>query len=179
MGRINYDTRPTTVYSLYMHLGGIDQMNFDRVAAGNPDWLNRVIIRKKECDFSIDATGQLHPALRAMPAADFTRPAPAAAGRPTSIELLRMDQERLGFFLDDLRRGNVAPAPIRHSVSDRFGPTPITVALGYLLGLSGVLRVSGGASPPGICREVSARSHRRFPGGPNVRVRAVREPVGP
>src|SRR4029077_12713860 len=140
--------------SLYMHLGGTDQMNFDAVAAGNPDWLNRVLIRKKECDLAINpATGALHPALAAMGTADFTVPAPLAAHRPNPIDLLRMDQDRLNTFLAALRRGDVASAPLR-TARDAFGPTPIAVLLGDFLGLAGAIRAAPAAARQGVSIEV-------------------------
>jgi len=49
-GRIDYTAEPSVVYSLYMHLGGADQFDFDLPVEANPGWLNRVLVRKKECD---------------------------------------------------------------------------------------------------------------------------------
>jgi hypothetical protein len=153
-GRIDYDQEPTTVYSLYMHLGGTDRMMFDTVVPDNPDWLNRLLIRKKECDLAINNAGALHPSLAAIPPGEFSRPAPPAANRPTSLELMRIDKDRLGTFLDELRRGDVATAPFRVSLVDAFGPTPIKVVLGDFLGLAGTIRVVGPIPVPGILVEV-------------------------
>src|SRR5262249_41061018 len=52
-GRIDYDRAPSFVYSLYLHLGRPDGLSFTQVSDGNPDWLNRVIIRKTECDMGV------------------------------------------------------------------------------------------------------------------------------
>ena len=46
--RIDYDLAPASFFTLYMHLGRPAGMSFANVADGNPDWLNRVIARKKE-----------------------------------------------------------------------------------------------------------------------------------
>ena len=63
--RIDYDVAPSTVYSLYLHVGRPDGMRFDRVDAGNPDWLNRMLMRLKECElgsrFRRSADGQAIP----------------------------------------------------------------------------------------------------------------------
>jgi hypothetical protein len=60
--RIDYDVAPTTFYSLYMHLGRPAGMSFDAVDTSNPDWLNRVLARKKEAElrvaFSTSAAGR-------------------------------------------------------------------------------------------------------------------------
>jgi hypothetical protein len=151
LGRIDYTVEPTSVYSLYMHLAGGDQVSFDAPIAANPTWLNRVLVRKKECDLAIDSAGALNPALQAMPAADFTAPPPA--GRPDPITLLRLDKDRLTTFLNHLRAGDVAPAPVR-GAADNFGPSPIKVLLSDYLGTAGVTRVTGGAPTTGVLVEV-------------------------
>ncbi len=153
LGRIDYVAEPSAAYSLYMHLGGGDQVNFDEPTAANPTWLNRVLVRKKECDLAIGAGGALNAALQAMPAAHFTVPPPPAAGRPDPLTLLRLDRDRLTTFMDHLRAGEVAPAPAR-GLFDNFGPTPIKVLLSDFLGVAGVTRVTNGAPALGVLVEV-------------------------
>ena len=152
-GRIDYATEPSAAYSLYMHLGGADQFNFDQPVAANPTWLNRVLVRKKECDLAIDDTGALNAALQAMPQADFTVPPPQAAGRPDAITLFRLEQDRLTTFMNHLRNGEVAPGPAANA-QDNFGPTPIKVLLSDFLGTAGVTRVTGGTPSLGVLVEV-------------------------
>jgi hypothetical protein len=149
-GRIDYSQDPTTVYSLTMHLGGTAAMSFDNVVAANPDWLNRVLLRKKECDLAIQANGAVNPQLQNIPAAEFSRPAPTAANRPTSLEMLRLDKERLTAFMDELRVGRVAVAPIQRALVHQFAPTSINVLLGDFLGTGGNIQVVGGAATTGI-----------------------------
>jgi hypothetical protein len=150
-GRIDYTVEPSSVYSLYMHIGGGDQVNFDTPVAANPSWLNRVLVRKKECDLAIDSTGALNAALQAMPTADFTTPLPA--GRTDPISLLRLDKDRLTTFMNHLRAGDVAPAPVR-GAADAVGPTPIKVLLSDYLGTAGITRVTNGAPSTGVLVEV-------------------------
>ena len=52
--RLDYDRAPSTVYSLYMHIGHPADLDLHAVNPANPDWLNRVHIRKKECDLGIE-----------------------------------------------------------------------------------------------------------------------------
>lgn len=60
-GRINYnDQEPSIVYSLYMHLGQPEGMSFDNVVDANPDWLNKILKRKKEYDLGL-AFHNTHP----------------------------------------------------------------------------------------------------------------------
>jgi hypothetical protein len=136
-----------------MHLGGGDQVNFDQPVAANPTWLNRVLVRRKECDLAIDAAGNVTAALQAMPAADFTTPPPPAANRREPRELLRLDKDRLSRFVDALRAGRVAAAPAR-GLLDNFGPTPIRVILSDYLGDAGITRVTNGVPTHGVLVEV-------------------------
>ena len=155
-GRIDYDAPPTTVYSLYMHLGGTNRMNVDAITVGNPDWLNRVLMRRKECALAIDAgTGNLNPVLAAMPPADFTVPEPSWANRSNALDQMRMDQIAINNFLAPLRRGDVAvaPAPARRA-NAAPGPTPFNILLGDFLGTAGVIRVAPDGPWTGIGIEV-------------------------
>jgi hypothetical protein len=153
-GRIDYDTEPTTVYSLYMHLGRPATMSFAQVDDHNPDWLNRVLIRLKECDLALPAAqhGGLHPTLNPWNA-DLTRPPSETGDRLTPLEAWRMDQADYRHFLDRLAAGEVAMAPFR-SPLDTVGPTPVRVLLGDFLGVAGVTRILGGVSTFGARVEV-------------------------
>ena len=158
-GRIDYDAEPSIVYSLVMHLGRNTGMSFEQASDGNPDWLNRVLIRKKECDIALPTTanGNLAPALAALPAASFTAP-PGAPGRPTPIARWRMDQRSYTTFINALAAGNVAIAPSQ-TVNDVHGPTPIRIILGDFLGLAGVIRRQGEVPPRGIRVEIFSRTN--------------------
>jgi hypothetical protein len=148
-GRIDYDQEPATVYSLYMHLGQTDQMSFAEVVPNNPDWLNRVLIRKKECDLAVDHVD----VLEAIPFAHYTQPPPLTAHRPTSLELLAIDRLRLGEFLNSLRSGGVALAPGRLP-GQSAGATPVNVVLGDFLGTAGTIRVNNQVPMSGMCVEI-------------------------
>jgi len=149
-GRIDYDREPDHVYSLVMHLGRRAGMSFDTVNDANPDWLNRVLMRKKECDLAV-AKYDGDPKHGGVPQAAWDSRPPGAAGRATPLELWRADRRALGFFLERLKAGDVAVGG-----AGRPGETPIRVILGDLLGEAGVTRKEGGAVRHGIGMEVFA-----------------------
>jgi hypothetical protein len=139
-GRIDYDQEPTWVYSLYMHLPGPDGLNFDDISQANPDWLNRVIIRRKEADLAYPPPAKtLAGTLAGIPTADFTTP-PASVGytRPNPLQAWQNDQSVLGSFLDALKAGNTAVAPSR-IMAEAIGVTWVNVLLGDYLGRAGVI----------------------------------------
>ncbi|SLM47441.1 protein of unknown function [Nitrospira japonica] len=136
-GRIDYDQEPTYVYSLIIHLARPDGMSFTEVTDSNPCWLNRVLIRKKECDLVLalyDASAA-HGGIEQ--AAWDSRP-PGTPRRPTVLESWRTDAVALLFFLERLRAGDVAVG-----ASGRNNETPIRVLLGDFLGHAGVIRKEG------------------------------------
>jgi hypothetical protein len=151
-GRIDYYSRPSYVYSLIMHLGRPEGMSFDEVTDQNPDWLNRVLIRKKECDLGIALYNT--PNHGAIPQSSWnSRPpsTPAPYNRPTVLEGWRADQYEIQRFLNALRVGDVAPA----SWSGRnIWASPIQIILGDFLGESGVIRRVGADNTHGIALEV-------------------------
>src|SRR6185369_6035179 len=98
-GRIDYDRAPTTVYSLTMHLARPAGLTFTDISDANPDWLNRLIIRRKECDLAFPPpTGTMNATLAAIPATEFSRP-PGGVARPTLTGAYQLDQLSLSTFL--------------------------------------------------------------------------------
>jgi hypothetical protein len=149
-GRIDYDREPDYVYSLLIHLARPDGMSFTEVSDANPDWLNRVLTRKKECDLVLglydgDAA---HGGIAA--AAWDSRP-PGTPQRPTAIEAWRADQTSLHFFLERLRAGDIAVG-----VTGRNNNTPIRVLLGDFLGHGGLIRKEGNVELHGFGFETFA-----------------------
>ena len=114
--RFDYDTEPTRVYSLYMHLGIPDALDVDHVVDDNPTWLNSVIAMKKEVDL-----GQ---------AFNAAHPNPAAQWVPHATRWSRR-QPVLDALVDGLRAGNIVRFP--------EGEDAIQVALGDFLGIAGHL----------------------------------------
>jgi hypothetical protein len=147
-GRLDFDVRPSAVYSLYMHLGRNAQMSLEEFAPGNPDWLNRVLLRYKECELGIDFHDGLgHPG---VPAANFQDRPPAPGGyRPGVLEGWRLDRIAYGAFLGQLRAGEVAQAPRGVVYS-----TPIQIILGDYLGDAGVIHQNGAVLTYGVRVEV-------------------------
>ena len=150
-GRLDYNADPGTVYTLYMHLGRPDRMNFGQVDDHNPDWLNRVLIRMTECDLALPS-GKLNPQINPS-RADLTQPPSASGERPTPLEAWQMDQADYRHFLTRLAAGQVAVAPFR-SPLDSTGPTPVRVILGDYLGVAGVIRQQAGVPTFGVRVEV-------------------------
>jgi hypothetical protein len=130
--RIDYDIEPTTVYSLYMHLGRPAGMSFDAVVDANPDWLNRVLACKKESELGVAFRASA--AGTAIPAAKWNDRPPAAAGhRPTLAEAWAADNTGLTAFLNTLRAGDLATVP-----SDADA-TPMRILLGDFMANAGVI----------------------------------------
>jgi hypothetical protein len=144
--RIDYDVAPTTVYSLYMHLGRPAGMNFDSVVAENPDWLNRALAREKECElglaFHATAAGL------AIPAARWNDTPPGSAARPSLLAGWRADNNALTAFMAELRAGNLAVAPLDPDTM------PIRILLGDFLAGAGVISRSGTTARRGVRVEV-------------------------
>lgn len=159
--RIDYDLAPTTVYSLYMHLGRPAGMSFDQVVEANPDWLNRLLARKKECElgvaFRASAAGLAIPATKWNDAPPLTAPPPAVPPpavpppvptRPSLHAGWTADNTALTRFLASLRAGTVAVASLDADT------TPIRVVLGDYLAHAGIIRRAGTVTQRGVRVEV-------------------------
>jgi hypothetical protein len=145
--RIDYDVEPSYVYSLVMHLGRPSGMSFENIVDANPDWLNRLLTRLKECRLGT----AYHPGAPVIPDSAWNARPPGAVQRPSVLESWRFDQDHaLGPFLNDLSGGFVALAP---GLSDTSA-TPIRIILGDFLGVAGTIRREGAAATQGIRVEV-------------------------
>ncbi|MFB9356762.1 N-acetylmuramoyl-L-alanine amidase [Actinoplanes nipponensis] len=131
VGRLDYDRPPDTVYTLYLHLGHPAGLNLTAVDTANPDWLNRVHLRKRECDLGMTFHG--HSTHHGIPDAAWNQPLPGNATRPTLADGWRIDQTALTAFLTTLQAGGVAIAPTVDQ------GTPVQVILGDFLGTGGAL----------------------------------------
>ena len=140
-GPIDYDQAPETgVYTLYMHLGRAPEMSFEHVSDGNPDWLNRLLARQKECYLGVefyDASRNHH----GIGAGAWNSVLPALPRRPTTLRGWRQDKDGLATFTRELAAGRVALMP-------RLNLTvPPRILLGDFLGHSGVIRAEPGTPP--------------------------------
>lgn len=142
-GAVDFDRTPSCVYSLYMHLAHPSRQALDQVHDDNPDWLNRVLIRKKECDLGV-AFYNDDPNHHKIPDTTWENEPPGSQRRPTTLQGWEADRTALGSFLDNLRNGHTAVAPRNHFVQ------PIRVILGDFLGEGGVIRKVGEAATHGI-----------------------------
>ena len=143
---LSFEVPPSVVYSLYVHLGLSHAVSFDEPADHNPDWLNRVLVRKRECDLGVEFHDHRQPTQGFPQARWDDRPpsGPDSPERPTTLEGWRTDRELLGGFLEQLRSGRTALAP-RHQHAQT-----ITVLLGDYLGDSGPLGRPDGHPRHGI-----------------------------
>lgn len=125
-------------------------MTFTTIHDDNPDWLNRVLLRKKECDLGVPFYDNSAPGHHGIAAAEWASRPPGVPQRPTTLEGWRADQRALTDFMNDLTAGKVAIAP--------RGPfiQPINILLGDFLGESGVIRNDSVVVTHGVRVEVFA-----------------------
>lgn len=148
--RLDYDRPPSTIYSLYMHLGHPPGLDLAAVSTDNPDWLNRVHVRKRECDLGM--TFYNHATHHGIPDAAWNQALPGLAARPTLADGWQIDQTALTTFLADLAAGRIAMAPFTTQ------STPIQILLGDFLGHGGVVGEQGTVLEHGIRVEVFSPS---------------------
>ena len=129
--RLDYDAEPASVYSLYMHLGRPAGMSFDTVVDANPDWLNRVLARKKEAQIG-ELFRNRQDGGQSIPVAKWNDRPPGNPRRPTLLEAWIADNASYTAFLDTLRFGNLAIVPLAADT------TPIRILLGDSLAIAGV-----------------------------------------
>jgi hypothetical protein len=161
-GRINYGVEPSTVYTLYMHLGRPAGMTFDRVDPANPDWLNRLLMRKKEADLGVAFRNANHqqPAGWVVPNANWNGRPPggddaalrARALRPTISEGWTADARQLGRMVQGWNRGDLVLAS-----TDPWS-MPVKVLLGDFLGTAGVIVRTEETTLHGVRVEVFSRN---------------------
>jgi hypothetical protein len=145
---IDYARAPESVYSLYMHLGTPAGMTLVTTSDANPDWLNRLIMRKRECDLGI-AFYDGDPNHGNIPAALWNSRPPGVPQRPTTLEAWRLDAQVLGGFLAVLGTGDVAVMP-RTGVG-----VPLRILQGDFLGTAGAMGAdAAGAARTGVRVEV-------------------------
>ena len=143
---VDYNREPSYVYTLYMHLGRPEGMSLFDHSDGNPDWLNRVLIRLKECELGLGFyTGDPnHHGIDQKAWDDRPQSPKGMPQRPTLLEGWMADRAALGRFIDALRAGDVAVAP-REAWTQS-----IRVLLGDFLGEGGVVDTQGGTATHGV-----------------------------
>jgi hypothetical protein len=147
--RIDYDRPASTVYSLSMHLGRPQGMTFAAVDDANPDWLNRLLVRKKEADLGLQFTRS--PAGQAVPADVWRSRPPGMPRRATVGEAWNDDHTLLEGALRSLREGRTA------IFTPTLSATPVRIVLGDYLGNAGVIRHAANGTQHGIRIEIFSR----------------------
>jgi hypothetical protein len=137
--RINYDQPPTFVWSLINFLSnplfnipGAPPAQAAATPADNPTWLNRFILRLRECELAVQfhsAHAGGKPALRTAWAHN-----PAGAGPRAAIgQEIERDAAAYRTIADNLNAGRVARFPLEATTDT----TPVRVCLGDFLGFPG------------------------------------------
>jgi hypothetical protein len=147
--RIDYESAPSSVYSIYVHLGRPAGMDFAAVNAANPDWLNRMLIRMKECQLGVGFRAS--PAGQAIPAATWDNFPPGAVGGVIRNSIARswaLDADNYGPTLRRLAAGDLTLMP-----TDRL-VTPVRVILGDYVGDVGVIKRDAAGAHFGIRVEI-------------------------
>jgi hypothetical protein len=146
--RIDYDVAPTSVFSLYMHLARPDGIRFDAVDPANPEWLNRMLARFKECDLgtTFRQTAAGNGILQAV--WDDRPPGGGPIIRPTVLEAWTLDQADYHATIQRLAAGQFTLFPGQRLV------TPVKVLLGDYLGNAGIISHAAGGDRRGVRVEI-------------------------
>lgn len=157
--RIDYETAPSSVYSIYLHLGRPAGIDFAAVNPANPEWLNRMLIRMKECELGAgkpDAVPptvgfRASPAGQAIPAATWDNFPPGTVRGVIRNSIARswaLDADNYRPTLRRLRNGDLTLMPTDRQV------TPVQVILGDYLGDVGVIKRDAAGAHFGIRVEI-------------------------
>lgn len=160
--RIDYETVPSSVYSIYVHLGRPAGIDFTAVNAANPEWLNRMLIRMKECQLGVafraalaDPTLPMDAAVRtagrAIPVATWDSVPPGLVGGVIRHPIARGWASDAADYAATLRR--LANGDLTFMPGDRQ-VTPVRVLLGDYLGDVGVIRRDAAGAHFGIRVEI-------------------------
>jgi N-acetylmuramoyl-L-alanine amidase len=163
-GRIDYDLPPTYVWLLISFLLSPDA-TLTNISANNPDWLNRFVMRLKECELAV-AYHVAHPVDHALTSAwgHAPRSAPGAVARPSTGAGIERDAVAYRVIADEL----TARRPARLPIETDANVTTVRVLLGDFIGTPGNL--PGGAA--GIQVEIFSSTKLDVPGAVLRRVSA-------
>jgi hypothetical protein len=155
-GRIDYDLAPTTVWSLVTFILA-SGFTLDNVSASNPDWLNRFVMRLRECELAV-AFRAANPNIAALNRGWVhpTAATPGAGTRPPTGTLIERDAAEYRRIANDLIAGQVVRFP--RQTDDNL--TTVRVLLGDYLGTPAALPV--GVS--GIQLEIFSADKLNVPG---------------
>jgi hypothetical protein len=171
--RINYDLAPTFVWTLIKFLGN-PQFNIPlqppaqpaATPANNPSWLNRFIMRLRECELAVqfhNAHAATSPALRTGWAHN-----PDGTGPRSSIgQEIERDAVAYRTVADDLTAGRVAKFPLEATTDT----TPVRVCLGDFLGYPTMTD----ANRSGVQVEIFSKEQLPVPGAAQRAVSASNE----
>jgi hypothetical protein len=152
--RIDYDAAPSSVYSIYVHLGRPAGIDFAAVNTANPEWLNRMLIRMKECLLGVGNPDAVPPT-RGFRASQEGQAIPLTTwdnfppGTATSVaRSWTFDRDNYRPTLRRLANGELTFMPTNRLV------TPVRVILGDYLGDAGVIKRDATGAHFGIRVEI-------------------------
>ena len=150
-------------------------MSFEQVSDANPDWLNRVLIRKKECDIALPPNNGLNlaPALaESRSPISQRRPARQGARRSSAAGACGPDSSYTT-FTTALAAGNLRDRAVADHHRSLRSDAAIWIILGDFLGLAGSHSPSGAVSRHGAC------ASRSFRGRTSIRSISRASPIEP
>jgi len=129
---LDYDHPPTIVWSLIMYLSPAG-VQFNQLTNANPEWLNRAIVRAKECQLTVDFwnanhLGNTKPLLGAGVSYTPVREGPTHA----TGEEINLDGDGYTALLNGLASGTPRLFPLENGEV-----TPVRVILGDFIGTPG------------------------------------------
>jgi hypothetical protein len=134
---INYDHPPTVVWTLTTYLD-CHLFNYTQPSIDNPDWLNRMLFRLKECELAV-AYKAAHNNAKAVNDQRFQQawdfPPSSTGPRPTTGASIEADAEQYRRIVNSLQAGSSVLFPLESSLN----ATPVRAILGDFLGLCGTL----------------------------------------
>lgn len=133
--RIDYDTRPTQVWSLVTFLS-CDGFTATQRTAANPDWLNRFAIRLRECELAVQFNAGAPLPANFANAWNYQPPGDAARLSPGAS--ITRDEAAYRVIGNNLAAGSVVHFPREGAPG---AATPVNILLGDYLGTPG--RIAG------------------------------------
>jgi hypothetical protein len=165
---IDYDHAPTFVWTLISFLDNA-QFNIPSpppalaapTPANNPSWLNRFIIRLRECELAVQFHAA-HASTNAALTTGWTHSPSGAGPRSTTGQEIERDAAAFREIADDLNASRIALFPLEATTDT----TPVRVCLGDFLGFPNRMPINA----QGIQIEIFSKEQLPVP---NARQRAV------
>ena len=163
--RINYDVAPTYVWTLTHFLANVG-ISVDQINGAHPDWLNRFVMRLKECELAVDFHGRTFAptntnlALRNALTRGWGHNPSGAGPRLATGQEIETDATAYRRIANELINGRHALFPLEANPA----PTPVRVILGDFLGFPNFMA----QGQTGIQIEIFSKDKLVVPGAPHL-----------